>query len=126
MKRGTTRSTNRGLMGAPAISMCSSAGGDSGRIPISICGVILKTNGSWNWGKYSNPEFDQLLVAEQGETDDAKRIAIFRQIAELLTEDAPVIPYHFGANVKGLSPNVEGFVHRADGLVRYVDIGLRQ
>ena len=72
------------------------------------------------------PQFDQLLVEEQGETDDAKRIAIFRQIAELLTEDAPVIPYHFGANVKGLTPNVTGFVHRADGLVRYVDIGLRQ
>jgi peptide/nickel transport system substrate-binding protein len=94
--------------------------------PDQYLGVILKTNGSWNWGKYSNPEFDQLLVEEQGELDDAKRIAVFRQIAELLTEDAPVIPYHFGANVKGLTPNVEGFVHRADGLVRYVDMGLRQ
>jgi hypothetical protein len=51
-------------------------------------------------------------VAEQGELDDTKRIAIFREIAELLTEDAPVIPYHFGANVKGLLPTVEGFVHR--------------
>jgi ABC-type transport system substrate-binding protein len=67
-----------------------------------------------------------LLEAEQGELDDAKRIGIFREIAELLTEDAPVIPYHFGANVKGVLPTVEGFVHRADGLVRYVDIGLRQ
>jgi ABC-type transport system substrate-binding protein len=65
-------------------------------------------------------------MAEQGELDDAKRIAIFREIATLLTEDAPVIPYHFGANVKGMSPNVAGFVHRADGLVRYVDLGLRQ
>jgi peptide/nickel transport system substrate-binding protein len=88
--------------------------------------VILKTDGSWNWGKYSNPEFDAMLVAEETELDDAKRIAIYRDIAKLLTDDAPVIPYHFGANVKGLSPNVAGFVHRADGLVRYVDMGLHQ
>lgn len=92
--------------------------------PDQYLGVILGTNGSWNWGMFSNPEFDAMLKAEQVELDDAKRIAIFRDIATLLTEDAPVIPYHFGANIKGLSPNVRGFVHRADGLVRYVDIGL--
>ena len=76
--------------------------------PDQYLGVILKTNGSWNWGKYSNPEFDRLLVEEQGETDDAKRIAIFRQIAELRTEDAPVIPYHFGANCQGTDTQCGG------------------
>jgi peptide/nickel transport system substrate-binding protein len=92
--------------------------------PDQYLGVNLGTNGSWNWGKYSNPELDRLLKQEQGELDDAKRIAVFRQIAQLVTADAALIPFHYGANIKGLSPKVQGFVHRVDGLVRYVDIGL--
>jgi peptide/nickel transport system substrate-binding protein len=92
--------------------------------PDQYLGVNLGTNGSWNWGKYSNPEFDRLLKQEQGELDDAKRIAVFRQIAQLITADAALIPFHYGSNIKGLSPHVQGFVHRVDGLVRYVDMSL--
>ena len=67
-----------------------------------------------------------IFSGDSGQENHVPGNASFRDIAKLLTDDAPVIPYHFGANVKGLTPNVEGFVHRADGLVRYVDIGLSQ
>ena len=100
-----------------------SAGGDSAPIPISISGSF-SANGSWNWGMYSNPELRSCLWRSKGGRR-AKRIGIFREIAELLIGRAGYsVPLR--RERQGVLPCVEGFVHRADGLVRYVDIGLRQ
>ena len=92
--------------------------------PDQYLSVLLSTKGSWNWSRYSSPRMDALLEAERVELDDAKRTKIFRDIADLTTDDMPVVPYHYGSNIKGLSPKVQGFVHRVDGLIRFTDIRL--
>jgi peptide/nickel transport system substrate-binding protein len=63
-----------------------------------------------------------LLEAQRVEQDEAKRTKIFRDIAALSTADAPVVPYHYGSNIKGLSPKVKGFNHRTDGLIRFTEM----
>jgi len=92
--------------------------------PDQYLGVNLVTKGSWNLPKYSNPEMDRLLDAQRVEGDQASRRKLMRQIAELTTEDSPLIPFHYGSNIKGLSPKVQGFVHRPDGLIRFLDTRL--
>jgi peptide/nickel transport system substrate-binding protein len=90
--------------------------------PDQYLGVNLQTKGSWNLPRYSNPRMDELLETQRVERDEAKRVKLFRELAELTTADAPLIPYHYGSNIKGLSPRVKDFVHRQDGLVRFTDI----
>jgi len=87
--------------------------------PDQYLGVNLSTGGGWNWSRYSNPRMDTLIQSGRAEQDDARRLALYRELADLLTEDAPLVPYHYGSNIKGLSPKVQGFVHRVDGLVRF-------
>jgi peptide/nickel transport system substrate-binding protein len=87
--------------------------------------VNIRTGGSWNWARYSSPQIDDLLQQEEIQTDDAKRIQNFRQIAEIMTDDAVYIPYHYGSNIKGLTSKVQGFEHRVDGLVRFTNISLQ-
>ena len=51
---------------------------------------------------FSHAEFDQLVDAEQAESDDAKRLSILRKMSEVIMDEAPMIPLyqlfdHYGA-----------------------------
>jgi peptide/nickel transport system substrate-binding protein len=48
---------------------------------------------------YSNSQVDALLKAEEGTTDQAKRVADFKKIQEIAVGDAPVIPYWQGQQI---------------------------
>ena len=50
--------------------------------------------GSWNWGRYSNPAVDRLLVQSLGSVDAGKREAFARDAAALALHDNAVIPLH--------------------------------
>jgi peptide/nickel transport system substrate-binding protein len=52
--------------------------------------------GASNWGHYSSPEMDRAIADATGEFDDARREAIMRRAAKVLSDDAGVIPlYHY-------------------------------
>lgn len=53
--------------------------------------------GGFNSGYYSNPAVDELLEAAQVETDPAKRDQLYRDMQEIVVEDAPWV---FVANAK--------------------------
>jgi len=53
-----------------------------------------KGYGAWNWGRYSNPKVDALLVQDFGTLDEAKREALAREAASLALKDVPVILLH--------------------------------
>ena len=51
---------------------------------------------------FSHAEFDQLVDAEQAESDEAKRLSILRKMSEVIMDEAPLIPLyqlfdHYGA-----------------------------
>ncbi len=65
--------------------------------------------GGFNSGYYSNPKVDELLVAARQETDQTKRAALYKQMQEIVHDDAP---WAFIANWKQnavTSARVEGF-----------------
>lgn len=66
-------------------------------------------NGGFNSGYYSNPEVDELLEAARASTDQAERARLYREMQEIVHEDAPWV---FVANWKQnavTSDRVENF-----------------
>jgi peptide/nickel transport system substrate-binding protein len=53
-----------------------------------------KGYGAWNWGHYSNPKVDALLLQGFATLDETKREALAREAASLALKDVPVIPLH--------------------------------
>jgi peptide/nickel transport system substrate-binding protein len=51
--------------------------------------------GQYNSGNYCNKELDELVLATQGETDEAKRAEMLKQVERILYEDAPFVPLHW-------------------------------
>ena len=83
------------------------------------------SKGSSNfYGFYNNPETDALIERARRSSDQAERVRLYRQVAARLNDDAPHVFFHYGANIKGLSPKVKGFVHFHDSMTRYQNVSL--
>jgi peptide/nickel transport system substrate-binding protein len=69
--------------------------------------------GSVNRGRYSNPEFDNGLIAAMRELDSAKRERMLQQITNIaIGQDVAVVPLHMQKNVWAMRPGL-----RHDGRV---------
>jgi ABC-type oligopeptide transport system substrate-binding subunit len=69
---------------------------------------LYTTDGSSNYGGYTNPAFDS-LVREGSEAATAGEAQKKWQAAEdILAQDMPVLPLRFGQNVFGHSERVTG------------------
>ncbi len=55
----------------------------------SVGNLYFRTGAAQNFGKYSNPQFDELLHAVDLELDPEKRATTLRQIEDLLDQDPP-------------------------------------
>jgi peptide/nickel transport system substrate-binding protein len=51
----------------------------------------LGKDGGLNWGGYSNPQVDELLLKLRGELDSSNRQALSRQIQQLAGADIPTV-----------------------------------
>ena len=88
--------------------------------PDQYLGILLHSAGSYaKYHSYNNPEMDKLIIAERGARTEAERRKTFRQLAELMNDDAVYVPWHYGSDFKGLSPKVKGFVHAQDAITQF-------
>lgn len=93
--------------------------------PDQYLSVLLASDGSYaKRHGYNNPKMDELFRLQRAETDQGKRRALFRQIAELMNHDAIYVPWHYSSDFKGLGPRVKGFRHAADSIIEYKYISL--
>ena len=65
---------------------------------------------------------DELILAERAARSEAERRKVFRQVAELMNEDAVYVPWHYSSDFKGLHPKVKGFVHAQDAITHFEEI----
>jgi peptide/nickel transport system substrate-binding protein len=49
----------------------------------------------WNWGRYENPEFDELLERAARVAEDGERGRIYRALNAIAMRDVPVIPLEY-------------------------------
>ncbi|MBN9578165.1 MAG: hypothetical protein J0H26_07330 [Alphaproteobacteria bacterium] len=63
-----------------------------------------------NYGRYSNPAFDDLIHQAQNERDAAKRGALLNQAEQLALNDNAIIPVLFMKTRDLVQPYVRGWV----------------
>jgi oligopeptide transport system substrate-binding protein len=68
---------------------------------------IVKTGGSSNDAKYSNPAVDDLLKRASGTADKAQAIKLFQEASKLAVKDLPKIPTWVEKGVGGRSKNLK-------------------
>jgi peptide/nickel transport system substrate-binding protein len=91
--------------------------------PDQYLAILLGTKGSYaKYNSYVSPEMDTLIATERGTSDEAVRRKAFRRMSEVMNDDAAYVPWHDSSDFKGLSKQVHGFFHPADGIVSYRDI----
>jgi peptide/nickel transport system substrate-binding protein len=79
-----------------------------------------KGMGSVNRARYSNPVFDQQLIAAMRELDDAKREQMLETATRTVIDDVGIIPIHLQKNVWAMGPGVSHDT-RVDELTRPQD-----
>ena len=67
----------------------------------------------------SIPEVDTLLDQGRSEIDTAKRMEIYKQVQQLLTEAAVWVPLHSIVNTAGIRADLQGYTTHPLGYVMY-------
>lgn len=77
-----------------------------------------------NYTRYNNPAFDVLYEKALQETNDSARYALYRQMDQLVIDDAPVVPIWYDEALHLVNTNVTGMQANALNLLelRRVDI----
>jgi oligopeptide transport system substrate-binding protein len=76
--------------------------------PDNFLAPMLHSTGSSNYTCYRNPLVDQLLEQARKAFDEARRIALYREVERLVLDDAPWIAQHYGASEYLYQPYVQG------------------
>ena len=85
--------------------------------PQDFLSLLLTTTGTENHSGYSNPQVDALCKQADGESDQAKRLALYAQAEKLVVDDAPWVPIYYQADLELMRPNVKGI---RDGLMGHL------
>lgn len=70
--------------------------------------VLLRSGAPENVVGYSNPRFDALCDQADRETDEARRVQLYREAERIAIEDVPWIPLYFQRDVELIKPYVKG------------------
>ena len=92
--------------------------------PQDFLDLLFASNTPNNYGGYSNPAVDALLIKAAAEQDSAKSLALYQQVEQLLVNDAAVLPLWFGKNYSLVKPNVHGYIPNAMGEVKLNEISI--
>jgi peptide/nickel transport system substrate-binding protein len=76
--------------------------------PITYFKLALTSDAPWNYSRWQNPEFDELVEQIPMALDDAERADLYKQAQALLQEEVPVMNFIILTAVAGESANVDG------------------
>ena len=76
---------------------------------------LFHSAGQRNYYRYQNPAVDKLLDNARGETDDLRRVDLYRQAEQLILNDAPAVMLLHYTYESVFQPYVEGVVVSALG-----------
>ena len=78
---------------------------------------LLTTDSPYNYGKYSNKDFDELVekASTTDVTDDEKRWNDYIEAENILTDDVAVSPIFQKAEAKLRNPKLKGIVNHSTG-----------
>lgn len=85
---------------------------------------MLHTGGTFNYGKYSNPEVDTLLDDARKVTGVDERRAFYSKVWAQERQDLPLVYLWISRNVVGMRKELTGFRQVPDGLIRLQGVSL--
>ena len=68
-----------------------------------------RSTASSNFLTYNNPEFDEIFALAVAEADDAKKVAYYKQLQEILTNDAASVYIQDPASYVAVSKKLSGY-----------------
>lgn len=74
---------------------------------------LLRSDIQYNYGRYANAEFDDLLKQANGTTDLAARAELLREAEKIALTESAAIPIYYYLSRNVVSPKVKGFVDNA-------------
>ena len=77
--------------------------------PQDFLEILFLTGAENNFAEYSNPEIDTLLERAAVEGDSDLSLELYRQIEQMLVDDAACLPLWFGMNYILVKPYVRGY-----------------
>lgn len=83
----------------------------------------FRTGGPLNYGGYSNPVVDQLLIDARKESDVEKRNGIYKQINRILLDDSPRVFTHYPNVISATASNIAGYKPHPDYGLRLGPVG---
>lgn len=97
--------------------------GESSQVLRSAMGTYdpPKGWGGFNWGKYSNPAFDELLTQAQSTADDPRREALLRDAMRMGAADVANIPLHLQRTTWAMQAGLR-YLGRSDDQTRIAEI----
>ncbi|HVA24689.1 MAG TPA: peptide ABC transporter substrate-binding protein [Chloroflexota bacterium] len=72
--------------------------------------VIFKSDSSQNFGHWKNDQYDKLVVQAASETDQAKRLDLYKQAAQIMVDDPPATYWYYAGRFRLVKPYVKGIV----------------
>jgi len=76
--------------------------------PQDFYSMLLSSKSSANHTGYANPKFDTLCAQADVEQNATRRMALYRQAAQIAGNDVPRIPLYIGVDPELVSPHVHG------------------
>ncbi|MBN1219302.1 MAG: peptide ABC transporter substrate-binding protein [Anaerolineae bacterium] len=77
--------------------------------PQNFLEVLFHSQSAQNYGGYSNPKVDELLNQAQGTPDIIERLALYRDVEQMIMDDAALIPLYFEVENWLVKPYVKNF-----------------
>ena len=72
--------------------------------------VIFKGDASQNFGHWKNEQYDKLVTQAASETDQAKRLDLYKQAAQIMVDDPPATWWYNAGRFRLVKPYVKGIV----------------
>jgi peptide/nickel transport system substrate-binding protein len=95
--------------------------------PAQYLGSLWNSHSTYyKTGKLVDPATDQLIEAGSAESDSARRIRVYRQLADRINEVGSTAFFEDASDFKGLSPKLQNFVHYPDVINRFKELWLDQ
>lgn len=82
-------------------------------------GDYLLTEGTNNYGKYSNPKYDELIHAAQNSNDQALRMKDMHEAEKIAMDDMAVLPVYFYKTAVALNPKLKGVIDPGNSVFNF-------
>ncbi|MFL1732587.1 peptide ABC transporter substrate-binding protein [Moraxella oculi] len=70
---------------------------------------VMRTEGTGNYGNYSNKTYDALLKTSLTKSNDAERAKVYHELEAILDKDVPNVWVYYQVNARVVKPYVNGY-----------------